>query len=147
MTEAIIAQGKDREEGTLTATLERTHKIRVPSLTNPELNYLVDLGQRSCECKRYQFTGTCTKHIVLGHALARVRTRTFYTTPMREWVEEQVVEMCRRVFAPVAKHEDTAENADLLNEVRVFRYKTPAMEQAAKNRLHKVQDMREGRAA
>lgn len=154
MTNKLIiseVQGKVREEGTLTANAtakpERIHVIRVPSLSNPELNYKVNLSDRSCECKRYQFSGTCIKHIVLGHALARVRARTFYTTAMREWVEEQVFEMCQRIFAPVSNHEDEAQSADLLNEVRGFRYKTPAMEQAALNRLHKIQDMRDGGAA
>lgn len=127
------------------AVSENKETIRVPSFSNPELSYKVNLQQRSCECKRYEITGTCIKHIVLGQALARVRMRKFNTSSFREMVEGQVFEMCQRIFAGVSRRDALSESADLLDEVQVFRYKTPAMVEAARRRHQKVIAIHEGR--
>ena len=115
--------------------------IKVPSFTDPNRSYSVDLAVASCECPRYVHRGNCVKHVVLAEAIVKSRSRKYRFE--REVSERVVIELCKRIFSP--KRESASEAFDLYCEVVGSRYSTARMRTAALRRHRRAYAVEMGR--
>ena len=127
----IAREGKDRKEGEGEIVAETAPSVfEVPSFSEEGKTYAVDLDALTCSCPRFAIRGDCKKHIALADAVAKAREGRCHTRA----VEEELLRLCRAVFAKVGTREEPMGSYRLLLEVLAYRHRTPALERAAFSR-------------
>jgi hypothetical protein len=104
--------------------------VSVPSFTHEGVEYRVDVATGRCECKRYEHTGRCVKHVLTADALLRERSRKHPS----KVAEEEIVRLCKAVFSPVKRGETPADAYRLFLAVRAYPHSSPGMVAAASRR-------------
>lgn len=118
--------------------------ITINSFTKPGVSYSVDLEEQSCSCPRYEWTGSCEKHLVLAQAIRRLRDRRTGST---EHDEEMLYDFTRRIFSKITTKDSPEEAYKLFYAIQGYRYKTKALVEAARRRHVRVLEMTGSRAA
>jgi hypothetical protein len=108
----------------------------MPSFTDPKKVYKVHPDSGYCRCPRAENApdGFRCKHVVLAEAIENARSLRFGS----ESAERSVIELCKRIFAPIKRNADYADSHDLLLDAAFYRYSTPAMHRAAKRRHMRI---------
>lgn len=116
--------------------------FEVESFTKPGKFYTVNLNVGTCSCPRYTYGHYCKKHKMVAEAVrfARSMKHSSYT------VEENLIEYCRRLLAPV-EDEDLLTSFNLYLAVKHYRFATPRMVKEAEIRHRKAISMHDERSA
>lgn len=93
----------------------------IPSFSTPGKFYKVHPDSGYCSCKRHQYTGSCVKHIVLAEAVQNARSLKSGSFV----AEENVIELCQRIFAPLTN--DAIASYNLFLETVAYKHSTEAM--------------------
>jgi hypothetical protein len=103
-----------------------------------ELNkfYKVNRYEGACNHPFYASTEPC-KHQLLCKAVLSARSVSFGS----QIAEARVIELCRRVFAPVKKKESITKSHELMLDVSCNRHCDEELERAARQRHSRVQEM------
>jgi hypothetical protein len=113
------------------------------------VEYRTDPDTGLCDCPRRTPCGLGTKHGAAARALLRLR-RSRYAVAGSEASrerEEEVLGLCRRIFAPVRAAETPADAYALYGEVAGHALSTPEMRECARRRHARVLAMNEGRGS
>ncbi len=117
--------------------------LLVPSYTDVGVTYKTHPDSGYCSCKRFEFTGLCIKHVVLAEAVQEARGLRFGSGI----AEENVVELCRRIFAPLDNKEHPIDSYTLFLEAMGSRYATDLMVREAMRRHGRILAINESRRA
>lgn len=125
--ERVTARTKDGKEEPAT--------VIVPSFTEPGKTYEVTLSPHvTCQCKRFQFTGGCLKHVATAESL--ILARREHVAMYRRLAEARVLRLARAVYAPLSG--SPIESYELALEVAGYRHAGERLRIAAWKRHHRV---------
>jgi hypothetical protein len=143
MADRIIARGGEGIKGEGVIKDLPGGALSIPSFTDPEKTYKVHPATGFCQCKRYQWSGFCEKHVQTARALVKARELRFGS----RIAERKILDLARRVYAPVKRGEHPIVSYELFLEVAGYKHAPESFVKAALKRHGRVLYLDERRAA